>query len=163
MKLIAAAFVLAAAPAAVGQDHAHCQAASPARREAVDHRHDATTGVPHAASAHHFLLAPTGGEIRLEATDENDRATRDRIREHRQAIARAFTAGDFSMPRRIHAETPPGVAVMTERRAAIRYAFHPTELGGRVTIATDDETALRAVHAFLRFQIADHGTGDPVE
>jgi hypothetical protein len=162
MKLIAAALVIAAAPA-VAQDHAHCQAASPARREAVDHRHDATTGVPHAASAHHFLLAPTGGEIRLEATDGTDRATRDRIRDHLQAITDAFTAGDFSMPRRIHAETPPGVAVMTERRAAIRYAFHATDRGGRVTIATDDETALRAVHAFLRFQIADHGTGDPVE
>lgn len=162
MKLFAIVGALAAVPAAA-QDHAHCQAAPAARREAVDHRHDATTGVPHASSVHHFLLAPDGGEIRLEATDGDDRATRDGIRRHLQAIADAFTAGDFSMPRRIHDETPPGVGVMTARRTSIRYAFHPTERGGRVTIATGDEAARRAVHAFLRYQIADHGTGDPVE
>jgi hypothetical protein len=165
MKLFAAALALAAAPAAaVAQDHAHCHAApSPAHREAVDHRHDDTTGVSHAASVHHFLLAPDGGAIQLEATDEADHATRDRIRAHLQAIAAAFTAGDFAMPRQIHDQAPNGVDVMIERRAAIRYAFHPTDRGGRVTIATDDPTAKGAVHAFLRFQIADHGTGDPVE
>ena len=164
MKLFAAALALAAVPAAFAQDHAHCHAApSPAHREGVDHRHDDATGVSHAASVHHFLLAPDGGAIQLEATDDADTATRDRIRAHLQAIAAAFTAGDFSMPRQIHAEVPPGVDVMSERRAAIRYAFHPTDRGGRVTIATDDPTARGAVHAFLRFQIADHGTGDPVE
>ena len=60
MKLFAAALALAAAPAAFAQDHAHCHA-SPQRRQAVDHRHDDTTGVSHAASVHHFLLAPDGG------------------------------------------------------------------------------------------------------
>jgi hypothetical protein len=161
MKLFAAALALAAAPA-FAQDHARCQP-SPARREAVDHRHDDATDVSHAASVHHFLLAPDGGTISLEATDEADTATRDRIRVHLRAIAAAFAAGDFSMPRRIHAEAPPGVDVMTARRDAIRYAFEPTDRGGRVAIATGDREAQGAVHAFLRFQIADHGTGDPVE
>jgi hypothetical protein len=32
-----------------------------------------------------------------------------------------------------------------------------------VTIATTDPKALAAVHEFLRFQISDHGTGDPIE
>ena len=164
MKLFAVGLVLAAVPAASAQDHAHCHASpSTARREAVDHRHDDTTGVSHGASVHHFVLAPDGGAIQLEATDDADVATRDRIREHLRAIATAFAAGDFSMPRRIHDQAPPGVETMTERAAAIRYAFHPTDRGGQVTIATDDAAALSAVHAFLRFQIADHGTGDPVE
>jgi hypothetical protein len=163
MKLIAVALVIAAAPAAA-QDHSRCHAApSPAHRDAVDHRHHETTGVPHEGSAHHFLLAPDGGEIRLEATDAADAATRDRIRTHLRAVAVAFAAGDFAMPRRIHDRAPAGVDVMTERRDTIRYAFHPTDRGGRVTISTDDPEARRAVHAFLRFQIADHGTGDPVE
>ena len=79
MKLIAVALVIAAGPAAA-QDHAHCHAApspSPTQRDAVDHRHDQTTGVPHEGSEHHFLLAPDGGEIRLEATDAVDTLTRD--------------------------------------------------------------------------------------
>lgn len=162
MKLIAVALVIAVPAAA--QDHSRCHGApSPAGHEAVDHRHDQATGVPHEGSAHHFLLAPDGGEIRLEATDASDGATRDRIRTHLRTIAAAFAAGDFGMPRRIHGKAPAGVDVMTERRDAIRYAFHPTDRGGRVTIASDDPSAREAVHAFLRFQIADHGTGDPVE
>ena len=127
---------------------------SPAHRDAVDHRHDQATGVPHEGSAHHFLLTPDGGEIRLESTDGSDGST------PRAASVRtcgpsplAFAAGDFAMPRRIHDRAPDGADVMTERRDAIRYAFHPTERGGRVTIATEDPAARRAVHAFLRFQI----------
>jgi hypothetical protein len=33
--------------------------------------------------------------------------------------------------------------------------------GGRVDIATSDPAALAAVHQFLKFQIAEHKTGDP--
>ena len=95
MKLIAVALVIAAVPAAA-QDHAHCHAApspSPTHRDAVDHRHDQTTGVPHEGSTHHFLLAPDGGEIRLEATDAADTATRDRIRAHLQRRRRGLRRG----------------------------------------------------------------------
>lgn len=159
MHLFAAALLLAAVP----QDHAACHAVSHERREAVDRRHDDTTGVPHEGSVHHFRVAPDGGEIRLEATDAGDTGTRDRIRVHLREVADAFAAGDFSMPHRIHAEDPPGVGAMRERRGHIRYTFSPTPAGGRVTIVTGDAEALRAVHAFLRYQIADHGTGDPVE
>jgi hypothetical protein len=36
-----------------------------------------------------------------------------------------------------------------------------TANGGRVDIVTSDSEALVAVHAFLKFQIAEHKTGDP--
>ena len=67
------------------------------------------------------------------------------------------------MPTTIHAQVPPGAAVMKERKAAIRYAYSPTERGGQVRISTSDPRALEAVHEFLRFQVRDHGTGDPAE
>jgi hypothetical protein len=34
--------------------------------------------------------------------------------------------------------------------------------GGRIRIATESREALAAVHDFLRFQIKDHQTGDPL-
>lgn len=52
---------------------------------------------------------------------------------------------------------------MKERKGAIRYAYSPTDRGGQVRISTADARAREAVHAFLRFQIEDHGTGDPTE
>jgi hypothetical protein len=50
---------------------------------------------------------------------------------------------------------------MRERASAIAYAYSSTARGGVVTIATADPAALAAVHEFLRFQVDDHGTGDP--
>jgi hypothetical protein len=37
------------------------------------------------------------------------------------------------------------------------------ERGGRIRITTNNKEALAAVHEFLRFQIADHQTGDSTE
>src|SRR5262245_53419686 len=143
----------------VAQEHEGCpHAAAGERREDVDRRHDHATGVPHENAVHQFLLSPEGGSIRLETKDA-DVAERDRIRAHLRVVARSFGRGDFALPQAIHDQVPPGVPVLKERRSAVRYAFAPTERGGVVTITTKDPRALAAVHAFLRFQIADHGTG----
>ncbi len=76
-------------------------------------------------------------------------------------VARSFAAGDFALPMLIHAQVPPGVEVMKKVKTAIHYDYSPSERGGVVRISTRDAAALAAVHAFLRFQIEDHGTGDP--
>ena len=44
----------------------------------------------------------------------------------------------------------------------ISYKFESTDLGGKVIIHTDDSTALESVHEYLRYQIREHKTGDPV-
>ena len=90
-------------------------------------------------------------------------AERERIRAHLRHVARSFAAGNFDLPMLIHDQVPPGVPVMKKRKAAIKYAFSPTDAGGEVRISTKDPAALSAIHSFLRFQIEDHGTGDPRE
>jgi hypothetical protein len=161
-SILAGVLVVGTAAAATAHDHSSCPMASPAqdRRAAVDHRHDEVTGVGHEASVHHFLLVPDGGVIRLEVTDGTALAERERIRAHLRHVARAFAAGDFHLPLLIHDQVPPGAAVMKDKRAAIKYAFRPTDAGGEVRISTKDPAALAAIHRFLRFQIEDHGTGD---
>lgn len=44
---------------------------------------------------------------------------------------------------------------------AVSYNFEEISSGAKVRIQTSDKKALSAVHDFLRFQIADHHTGDP--
>jgi hypothetical protein len=51
---------------------------------------------------------------------------------------------------------------MKRLRSSIRYTSETTDTGGRIRIETDSPEALAAVHDFLRFQIKDHGTGDPM-
>jgi hypothetical protein len=164
-KLLAAALVLLGAGVVHAEDpHANCPMMSAkAKHDDVDRRHDQATGVPHAHATHHFLITPAGGTIRLETAAAGDDAGRDRIREHLQVITKAFAAGDFAIPMFVHDEVPPGVEAMKRKKAAIAYAFSPTDKGGEVRITTKDADALTAVHAFLRFQIEDHGTGDPTE
>jgi hypothetical protein len=164
MRAIAVVLLAGVATTARAADHESCPMAKPgAHRTEVDHRHEDTTGVPTTGSEHHFVLDRQGGSIRLEARPGSPDTTRAQIRGHLQAIVRAFAAGDFSMPRHIHDQDPPGVEVMIARKDAIRYAYVDTPDGGTVTLTTADPQALAAIHDFLRFQIRDHGTSDPLE
>jgi hypothetical protein len=163
--IVAVRFVSGLAVGVSAQDHEHCPmaASSSAHRADVDQRHDHATGVAHEGAVHHFALAKDGGSIRLEVIDASATEARDRIREHLQMVARSFAAGDFALPMLIHDQVPPGVQVLKTRKAAIHYAYAPSENGGVVSISTHDREALDAVHEFLRFQIRDHGTNDPTE
>ena len=127
----------------------------------VNRRGEAVMGFDQTATAHHFRLSSTGGDIEVTANSATDMATIDRIRMHLQHIAGMFVAGDFTAPMLIHAKEPPGVAAMKKAGAAITYTYEPIERGGVVRIATTSARELDAVHDFLRFQIKDHRTRDP--
>ena len=49
---------------------------------------------------------------------------------------------------------------MRQLKSAIKYRFEETANGGRVRIATTNADAVAAIHAFLRYQIREHRTGD---
>jgi hypothetical protein len=128
--------------------------------EAVSARGDKGMGFSHAKTVHHFILTSEGGLIVAEAADAVDEKSIDAIRAHFHHIAQAFAAGDFALPMFIHDRTPPGVPEMKRLRKAITYSEERTQLGARLKITTKDKTALDAIHAFLKFQIQDHQTGD---
>jgi TusA-related sulfurtransferase len=48
-------------------------------------------------------------------------------------------------------------------KSAIRYTYEEMPSGGRIRIKSDDPIGLAAIHDFLRFQIAEHQTGDALE
>ena len=143
--LVAALLALVAAPLAAQDSAFH----------ALQQRGQTAMGVDQYTSTHHFDPLPDGGRIALEraATDSAGVAT---IRAHLQHVARAFAAGDLALPGFVHARTVPGTRVMTARRAAIRYEFHPLPGGGEVRIRTQDAAAISAIHEFLAFQRGDH-------
>ncbi len=114
------------------------------------------------ATTHHFTLTKHGGAIEVTANAESDEASATNIRRHLQHIAKAFAEGDFALPMFIHAEEPPGAAVLRQRKDAMKYRYQEIPKGGRVEIRTADAEALAALHAFLRYQITEHKTGDPM-
>ena len=127
---------------------------------ALDARGDHVMGFEHTRTTHHFLLERDGGVIQVQANDLNDSGSVSQIRGHLAEVAKAFSSGDFSMPREIHDRVLPGVPEMTRLKAAISYRFEEIERGARVRITTENPEALAAIHSFLRSQIEDHRTGD---
>jgi ubiquinone/menaquinone biosynthesis C-methylase UbiE len=112
-------------------------------------------------TTHHFATAPDGGSIAVDVNSPDDRAGRDQIRAHLKEIAAAFRQGDFAKPFMTHSEQPPGVPDLQRLKSEITYIYTETPRGGIVRIITGHPEALAAVHAFLTYQIAEHGTAGP--
>lgn len=177
--LLMAVLIPAAALAATGHE---CPLAGAARSDAA-HDCPLAAGVPakghgHAAdvtrrgekgmgfsqegSTHHFRLSADGGSIEVTVNDPGDAASLGQIRAHIAHIREMFAGGDFSIPMFVHDTTPPGVSTMKRRASAIGYSYEDLPGGARVLISTADADARDAIHDFLRFQIQEHGTGDPM-
>lgn len=142
---------------------ASAQSASDSHAHDVDTRGDKAMGFEHTKTTHHFLLNQNGGVIRVETRDASDAGSRASIRAHLTHIVKAFSQGDFQIPMLVHDQTPPGAEVMKRLKHSIEYRLVELPTGGEVVIASSNPQAIAAIHEFLRFQIKDHRTGDPLK
>lgn len=133
------------------------------KEEALKNRGNGAMGFDQDATTHHFRLAPTGGAIEVIVRNPADAQTIAAIRRHLRSIASDFGAGRFDKPFQTHGEVPPGVAQMQRSKDLIAYRYEALPQGGAVRIRTKDARSLDAVHAFLRYQITEHHTGDPLQ
>jgi len=141
-----------------GMDHSKMD-----HQKMVQQNGEKAMGFSQAATTHHFILLKDGGAIQVEANDPKDTDNRDKIRAHLAEIAKQFQKGVFTTPFAVHGEVPPGVPDMDRLKDSIKYTYEQTAGGARVRIATENPDALAAIHAFLKFQIKDHDTGDKIE
>jgi hypothetical protein len=129
----------------------------------VDARGDEVMGFSHTATTHHFRILADGGAIEITANDPQDTASLAAIRSHLTTVAAAFAKGDFAMPLAIHGETPAGAPTLAGHAADIDYRYEETPQGARVHLLAKTPETLAAIHEFLRYQITEHRTGDPLE
>jgi len=122
----------------------------------------AAMGFDQDRTTHHFRLSADGGVIDVGVNQPSDITNRDAIRTHLKEIAAEFARGDFAKPFATHGEIPPGVKTMQQRLRTITFDYEDTATGGRVVIRTRDRKAKAAVQEFLRYQIREHATGDPL-
>lgn len=137
--------------------------------KAAQHDHDLAQrgnqgmGFAQDKTTHHFILANDGGAIQVTANSAEDKSSVDHIRMHLEHITQAFQSGDFNIPMFVHDQTPPGVPTMIKLKGQIQYKYEEVARGGRVVVSSANAEAVAAVQEFLRFQIRDHKTGDPLE
>ncbi|MCI0617447.1 hypothetical protein L0244_31115 [bacterium] len=153
VMLLAASFA-SATECPMHQDHQHAGMVA---------RGNKAMGFDQEKTTHHFLMKDDGGIIQVEANDPQDQESRNAIRGHLSHIAVLFSKGDFDIPMFIHDRMPEGVPVMKELKDAITYKYEDIDRGGKVILASQNEDAVKAIHDFLRFQIEDHKTGDPLK
>jgi hypothetical protein len=140
-----------AAPAAAQHEHG------------LDQRGKRFMGFDQQTTAHHFILLQDGGRIEVTAKDPGDTAAITQIRDHLRHIATVFATGDFNLPALVHdTKAVPGVDAMKANARSLTFTFEPIDRGGHVRITGATPQAIAAVHEFLRFQITDHKTGDPL-
>ena len=127
----------------------------------LDARGQHVMGFDQQKTTHHFRLYEDGGSIEVSVKDKTDAQNLTAIRSHLPHISRMFGEGQFDAPMLVHdRKDVPGIADLARLKAQVTYTFVETPAGGRVDIVTTDKDALSAVHAFLKFQIQDHKTGD---
>jgi hypothetical protein len=160
IRTFCSALLLVGSAALAKEKMDHCGAGSDHHAQ-VDARGDKVMGFDHEKTTHHFLLSAAGGSIEVTANRAEDNESRDAIRGHLAHIAKMFSDGDFEAPMLIHDRIPPGVDAMKRKKAGIQWKYEEIENGARLVVSTKDPEALSAIHEFLRFQIADHHTGDP--
>lgn len=133
------------------------------RNEALKKRGADAMGFDQDATTHHFRLSATGGWIEVTVKDQSAETTIAAIRSHLRSIAGEFQRGHFDKPFQTHGEVPPGVSEMQTRAQSIVYRYEDLPQGGAVRIHAKDTRSVEAVHAFLRYQITEHRTGDPLQ
>ncbi len=119
-------------------------------------------GFPQNKTQHHFHIYADGGAIVVQALDGRDVQTIAQVRFHLRHIAAMFARGDFQAPILVHGQTPPGTLTLHRLGAEVSYAFAELPRGGEVRITSANPQGVEATHAFLRFQISAHHTGDPL-
>jgi hypothetical protein len=134
----------------------------PDNHDALHARGAKTMGFDQSLAAHHFTLLADGGSIDIQVVDARDEVTRKKVAAHLDEIRAQFKSGNFGTPEATHAEMPDGTAAMARLRDAIDYAVAPSARGAALRITARTPEALEAVHAFLRYQIREHRTGDPL-
>ncbi|MGH9524085.1 MAG: hypothetical protein ACRD3E_16300 [Terriglobales bacterium] len=153
--------VLLLACGAVAQEHQHDMSQHAEHEKEMNARGEKAMGFSQMATTHHFILLSDGGYVQVTANDASDNNTVEQIRRHLMDIKTKFAAGDFSAPELTHGKIPPGVPAMRKLRGDIKYNVEFVDGGGRLHIASNNAKAIAAIHDFLKFQIEDHGTGDP--
>jgi hypothetical protein len=169
-QIVVAAFIIAASGVATRAQHpamppgmTHEEHLAQMQKDTdLKQRGAEAMGFDQDRTAHHFRLFKAGGAIDVVTKDPADDVSREQIRTHLKMIAEQFSKGAFGKPLATHGELPPGVRAMQERRSALTFTYEDLAAGARVLIVASNGKMTDAVHQFLKYQIREHATGDPL-
>jgi hypothetical protein len=111
----------------------------------------------------HFYLLKNGGAVELAAKDPADKPTIDAIQKHLQSQAKNFEKGVFEVPTAEKGKVPESVNTMKKLRREITFEVMQMDAGAALRMFSVNTQARQAIQDFLKLQIEEHHTGDPME
>jgi hypothetical protein len=128
-----------------------------ARQEQIARRGGEVMPFDLEATTHVFEKNEEGGVQRVVADDPGDAGNVAAIRAHLREEADAFARGEFSDPAAIHGEDMPGLAELEAGAGRIGIRYEDVRAGAQITLRSEDQELVGAVHEWFDAQLSDHG------
>lgn len=106
---------------------------------------------------HVFSMTEAGGVMRVVVKNSADADQVELIRAHLQHEAKAFQAGNFSDPGKLHGTNMPGLDELGKGIAAIAVKYAPLPTGAQISFETSDHHLATAIHRWFGAQLSEHG------
>ncbi len=139
---------------------ASAQAAPQDPMDALNARFSRVLGVSVEKVVLHFYLVKNGGVIDLTAKDPKDSITVNAIQKYLQNQKELWEKGKESAVTHIHERPPEAAATMRKLRNDITFYTAKTDAGAVLRMFSINDQARGAIQDYLKFEIAEHKTGD---
>jgi hypothetical protein len=103
-----------------------------------------------------------GGVIEFSAKDPADSASIAAVQKYLETQKDLFEKGKTEADADVHGKVPDGIPGLKKLRNEITFFAMKTESGAVLRMFTVNEQARQAIQDFVKFQINEHKTGDPL-
>ena len=110
----------------------------------------------------HYYLVKNGGVIEFTAKDPADNASIAAVQKYLLAQKDLFEKGKNEGDSEVHGKVADGTLVLKKLRNEITFFTVKNEDGAVLRMFSVNEQARQAIQDFIKFQINEHKTGDPL-
>lgn len=137
------------------------QSAAPNPEQEVDARFSRAMGVSLDKVTVHFYLVKNGGVMELLAKDPGDNSTVEALQKYLQNQKDLWEKGKETAVTDVHLRAPESAATMRRLRNDITFYAAKMDNGGVLRMFSINDQARTAIQDYMKFEIAEHNTGDP--
>ena len=157
MVRVAGVFFLASVLASVGWSQSLASTSND-----VNSRFGKALGTDVEKIVQHYYLLKNGGVMEFTAKDPGDTSTISALQKYMNAQKDLFEKGKIDADAEVHSRVPDGVPALKKLRNEITFFAVKSENGAALRMFSVDNEARQAIQQFLKFQISEHKTGDPM-
>jgi hypothetical protein len=114
-------------------------------------------------AVHHFYLLKNGGAVEVAAKDPSDKPTIDAIQKQLELQAKSYEKGNFDATATEKGKMPESVNTMKKLRKEITFEVMQMDAGAALRMFSVNTQARQAIQDYLKQQIEERHTGDPLE